>query len=295
MDSIIQKLVGDLVKGAAQAEGFIRGSRMQVDLGGDLVGQKVANHAGLGSLAGGLVLPGLGAPIGAALGADEGQRGQAAIGSILGGLGGSAAGGLGGAGLGALIGALAGKPGIGAALGGGAGGALGGIGGMMYGAQRGGEKESIIDKLSSMKLGFFSMSNPAQVAQQLVHGAGPAIGGPKKGPPPVPAAAKKGPPPIPASAKAAFDNGAKSAAERFGIKEAFLPLLGAIAGPMLARAGVGALARGAGGRMLGGLAGKVAPRIAGGLGGAAFDQAASAAGGALGNKMMPQQPQGMMG
>lgn len=88
-----------------------------------------------------------------------------------------------------------------------------------------------------------------------------------------------------------FAEGVKAACATFGIKEAFLPLLGAIAGPMLARAGVGALARGAGGKMLGGIAGKVAPRIAGGMGGAAFDMAASSAGQGVGQKMMPQQPQ----
>lgn len=90
-----------------------------------------------------------------------------------------------------------------------------------------------------------------------------------------------------------YVRGAGAALGALGIKEAFLPMLGAVAGPMLARAGMGALGRGAAGSALGGLAGKVAPRIAGGLGGAAFDQAASMAGGAVGQKM--QQPQGAMG
>lgn len=93
-----------------------------------------------------------------------------------------------------------------------------------------------------------------------------------------------------------YAEGATQAAAALGIKEAFLPMLGAIAGPMLARAGLGALGRGAAGKALGGIAGKVAPRVAGGLGGAAFDQAASMAGGALGQKMQqPQQSPGMMG
>lgn len=91
---------------------------------------------------------------------------------------------------------------------------------------------------------------------------------------------------------AARDEGAKTAAARFGVKEAILPLLGSIAGPMLARAGVGALAKGAGGSALGGMAGKVLPRIGGGMGGMAFDAATSMAGGALGNKLQPQGPMG---
>ncbi len=90
-----------------------------------------------------------------------------------------------------------------------------------------------------------------------------------------------------------YAHGAGAALGALGIKEAFLPMLGAIAGPMLARAGMGALGRGAAGSAIGGLASKVAPRIAGGIGGAAFDQAASMAGGALGQKV--QQPQGQMG
>lgn len=89
-----------------------------------------------------------------------------------------------------------------------------------------------------------------------------------------------------------YDAGANAALERLSIKEAFLPMLGAIAGPALARMGLGRLAAGAGGKMLGGIAGKVAPRVAGGLGGAAFDQAAGMAGGALGQRLQPQQPQG---
>ena len=88
-----------------------------------------------------------------------------------------------------------------------------------------------------------------------------------------------------------YAEGVKAAAEALGVKEAFLSLLGSVAGPALARAGVGALGRGAAGKALSGVAGKVAPHITGGLGGAAFDQAVSMAGGALGDKM--QRPQGI--
>jgi hypothetical protein len=85
----------------------------------------------------------------------------------------------------------------------------------------------------------------------------------------------------------------KTAAARYGIKEAFIgPLLGSIAGPALARAGVGALARGAGGSALGGMADRILPRIGGGMGGMAFDAASSMAGSALGNKLQPQGPMG---
>lgn len=243
MDSFMEKFIADIVKGAGDsfAKGArISGERLNVQRGGDGHEEKLANHAGLGALAGGLMLPGIGAPVGAALGADEGRRGPAAIGSVLGGVGGAGLGALSGGGLGALIGALAGNPGTGAGLGTALGGGIGGVGGMMYGAQRGGHKDTIADKLS-----------------------------------------------------AARNEGAKTAAARFGIKEAFLgPLLGSIAGPALARASVGALAKGAGGSTLGGMAGRVLPHIGGGMGGMAFDAATSMAGGALGNRMQPQGPMG---
>lgn len=241
MDSIIQKLVGDLVKGAAQAEGFMRGSRMRVDLGGDLVGQKFANHAGLGGA--------LAGPIGAAIGADPGQGLSAAGGSLLGGAGGAFGGGLAGGGIGMLLARLLGRDAIaGGQLGSLIGTGVGGLAGSAYGGHKGGEGRSLVDKLS-----------------------------------------------------AAAVDGVKAAAARFGVKEAFLPLLaaaGEIAGPALARAGLGSLAEGAGGKMLGGVAGKLMPHIGGGVGGAAFNQLTSAAGGALGQHMQRPQPQphpGMMG
>lgn len=97
----------------------------------------------------------------------------------------------------------------------------------------------------------------------------------------------------------AHDEGVKTAALRFGVKEAFLgSLIGSVAGPALARAGVGALARGAGGKALGGIASKALPRIGSGMGGMAFDAATSMAGGELGGKLQPQSPmrsQGLMG
>lgn len=85
--------------------------------------------------------------------------------------------------------------------------------------------------------------------------------------------------------------GVKAAAAAFGIKEAggMLGLAGSVLGPMAARAGIGAAAKGALGAGAAGLAGKIAPRIAGGLGGAALDTAASLGGGMLGSKVGPQQ------
>ena len=128
MDSITKKIIDDLVKGAAESEGFIRGSRMSVEVKADNGREeKLANHAALGAGLGGLLLPGIGAPIGAALGADKGQGLAAAGGSLLGGIGGAAGGGLAGGGIGALLGALAGNPGAGAALGAPVGAGLGGL------------------------------------------------------------------------------------------------------------------------------------------------------------------------
>lgn len=88
-----------------------------------------------------------------------------------------------------------------------------------------------------------------------------------------------------------YTDGVKAAAAAFQIKEAILPLVGALLGGTALRAGAGALARGVGGKALGGMAGKVLPKMTGGLGGAATDMVGSMAGGALGQKLMPQQQQ----
>jgi hypothetical protein len=92
-----------------------------------------------------------------------------------------------------------------------------------------------------------------------------------------------------------YVDGAKAAAARLGIKEAFLPALLPLAGSLLGgtalRAGVGALARGGAGKALGGIAGKLAPKMTGGIGGAATDMIGSMAGGAAGQRLAPQQPQ----
>jgi hypothetical protein len=78
---------------------------------------------------------------------------------------------------------------------------------------------------------------------------------------------------------AARDAGAKTAAARFGVKEAFLPALLGMAG---------SLAGGMGARALGG---KVAPALAKGIGGHAMEMGGQMAGGAMANHMMgPQGP-----
>src|SRR5580704_6783535 len=99
-DAFFDKFIADLVKGAEHNTSGV-GVNIQVSRGHDGREEKLANHAALGSLAGGMLLPVVGAPLGAALGADEGQRGNAAIGSVLGGAGGVVGGGLLGAAAGA--------------------------------------------------------------------------------------------------------------------------------------------------------------------------------------------------
>lgn len=183
---------------------------------------------------------------------------------------------------------------------------LGIVGGGMAGgaAERGlshmigSEKQSALGE----KAAIFSMMAPKDAARQAM---GKLAKKPAGAPLSPPGWARKTPPPIPADAPRpvmklrgvkvarlnnAFTEGMQTAISAFR-KEAFLPLLGAIAGPALARAGLGRLAAGAGGKMLQGVAGKVAPRVAHGLGSGAFDMAGSIAGQTAGQKLTPQQPQ----
>ncbi len=228
MPDLMDRIIADLVEGARRSEGFIRGGRANVEVSRENRGyeSKLANHAALGAGLGGLLLPGVGAPIGAALGADKGQGLTAAGGSILGGAGGALAGGLGGGGLGALLGLLTGNPGAGAGIGATLGGAAGGLGGALYGANRGGEKQAN---------GMFSMTSPAAGAQHAMNGGGAGV------PHPAAPAARPSPPPLPAAALAKmhasspfaappkmageFERGSKAACAAFGIKEAFVPAL----------------------------------------------------------------------
>lgn len=94
---------------------------------------------------------------------------------------------------------------------------------------------------------------------------------------------------------ARYTDGVKAAAAAFGVKEAFLgallPMAGSLLGGTAARAGVGALARGAGGSAVSGMASKMLPKMTGGMGGMATDMLGSMAGGAVGQKLAPQPPQ----
>ncbi len=88
-----------------------------------------------------------------------------------------------------------------------------------------------------------------------------------------------------------YVEGAHAALERFGVKEAFLPLLGALAGGTLLRGGLGMAAKGLAGRAgVGGMIGRGAQGALnwagkGPMRGAALDMAGSMAGGAAGSML----------
>ena len=156
------KIIEDIIKGAQQTEGFMRGGAMGIER--QILGEETklaGDHAGLGAA--------LGGPIGAAIGAESGHRGDAALGSLGGGLAGSVAGG----GAGALIGLLARNPALAAQLG--IGGAnVGGFAGGVYGAHEMGKSHSrqLQDKFSSVKVG----DNLAGVGNVLLGPVGAALG-----------------------------------------------------------------------------------------------------------------------
>jgi hypothetical protein len=248
-NDIMDKIIADLVKGAQESEGFMRGSRTKVEIGRDRGHEvKLANYGGMGGGTGallggigGLGLPGgseAGSMIGAGLGADPGMGLNAAMDA---GLGRWIGGGLGG-----LAGGLAHlSPEAAQTLK-----QIGQVGGGAIGGHLGGKDErGMIDRAR----GKFSALD------------------------------------------ARYTAGVKAAAEAFGVKEAFLPALLPLAGSLLGgtalRAGAGALARGAGGKMLGGMASKALPMMSKGIGAAATDMAGSMAGGAIGQKLAPQQQQ----
>lgn len=294
LHSTTDRFIEDIVKAAR--ESFAKSPRRQpgeelhVQVSGS-GGHKLANHAALGAGLGGLLLPGLGAPIGAALGADEGQGLSAAGGTLIGGLGGGLAGRLVGSTLGGAQGRLIGS-GLGAAA------------GALYGAHRGGERTASAlseardegVKAAAARFGVKEALLPPGLAQKLLGIAGQLGHGLQTGAEHIAPSMPQGLRQRLISGIGQFGSGMHQAAPQImsGLKtsetkEAFIgPLLGSIAGPALARAGVGALAKGAGGAALGSMAGKVLPRISGGLGGGAFDAATSMAGGALGDKL--QQP-----
>jgi len=224
----MEKIIADLIKGAAESEGFMRGGKVNVEIGRDRGHEtKIAAHTS--TLAGGI--PGIGPGLsGLNAAADSGSMGGglltgmgSGLGQVAGGLGGGALGGLAGKGLGGL----AGNPELGALIGALLGGGGGMVGGGMLGAASG-RALGHTDKASK-----FSMSNPAAAAGQAMHGVSSTGAMPKKGPPPLPAAALSrmhaespfAAPPKMAMLNSEFVAGARAACTTFGVKEAFLPAL----------------------------------------------------------------------
>ncbi len=292
MSDLMDRIIADLVEGARRSEGFMRGGRADVVVARENRGreEKLAMDASTLLSAMPLLGPQLAGLNAAARDNSMGSGVATGMGAGLGQLGGAAAGhALGGMADNDTLQLLA------TLLGGMGGGALGGAAGR--GLSRHIQGEDGGEKKGALFGGAGGLIPPAAAAASMLSGGGAAVR-PKQpaSPPPLPQAALNrmhASSPFAAGPKLgqSYNDGMKAACSAFGVKEAFLPMLGAVAGPMLARAGMGALGRGVAGKTLGGIAGKVAPRIAGGLGGAAFDQAASMAGGALGQKMMPQQQQ----
>lgn len=233
----MEKIIADLIKGAAESEGFMRGGKVNVEIGRDRGHEtKIAAHTS--TLAGGI--PGIGPGLsGLNAAADSGSMGGglltgmgSGLGQVAGGLGGGALGGLAGKGLGGL----AGNPELGALIGALLGGGGGMVGGGMLGAA-GGRALGHTEKAS-----MFSMSNPATATQKFLgggagapHPAAPAA----KTPPPLPAAALSrmhaespfAAPPKMAMLNSEFVAGAHAACTTFGVKKAFVgPLIqGALA------------------------------------------------------------------
>jgi hypothetical protein len=134
----MEKIIADLIKGAAESEGFMRGGKVNVEIGRDRGHEtKIAAHTS--TLAGGI--PGIGPGLsGLNAAADSGSMGGglltgmgSGLGQVAGGLGGGALGGLAGKGLGGL----AGNPELGALIGALLGGGGGMVGGGMLGAAGG--------------------------------------------------------------------------------------------------------------------------------------------------------------
>lgn len=238
-----------------------------------------AAGAGAGALLGGAAGTALGGMAGRSIGEmiDADPHLSQTVGSILGMLGGGAMGGHLGQNAMRPEGKMASIPGV---LGGGL---LGGLGGGLGGAAAGMGTSA----LAGHVLGL----SPAQT-QELAHVLGMA-GGVAGGTGGMLAGAQAGrtpsqPEPAPglldkirgkfSSAEDAYLAGSAEATARF--KVAFLPLVGALAGPMLGRMALGRIAGGALGRLGGGAVGRMAGGLAKskGLGGAAVDMGASMAG-----------------
>jgi hypothetical protein len=243
-DSFFDKFIADLVKGAENTQGFMRGGRVTVEVQREPRGREEKLAADTSTLIGGL--PFMGPSLaGLNAAAHDGSMGS---GLLTGG----------GAGLGQLLGTVGG-------------GALGAAAGHGVGSLAG------IDEEKARIIGALLGALGGNVGGGMLGAAGGrALGAPND---------KRG------AFEASYVDGIKAAATAFRLKEAFLQMIGALAGPMLARAGIGAAAKRVGGGMLGNMARKVAPKIQGGMGGAAFDMAGSLAGQAAGDRLQGQPSQ----
>jgi hypothetical protein len=306
MSDLMDRIIADLVEGAQRSEGFMRGGRAGVEVARENRGREEKLAMDASTMLSGIPLLGpqlaglnaaardnsMGSGFATGMGAGLGQLGGAAAGHALGGLTDND-----------KLQLLA------TLLGGMGGGALGGAAGRGLRQHIQGEGDGKHEKDAALKAAIFGgaggLMTPQAAAASMLSGGGAAMRPQAVAPAAKPSGAK--PPPLPAAALAKmhasspfaappklgahYDNGASTALAAFGIKEAFLPMVGALLGGTALRAGVGALARRGAGSAMGRMAGKVAPHMSGGIGGAATDMVGSMAGGALGQKLMPQQPQ----
>ena len=227
-DSFFDKFIADLVKGAENTEGFMRGGHVTIDVQREPRGREEKLAAFMPAASGGA-----GKLLGMAM-----RHPGAALG-----IAGATAGALGGA-----AGAEKGH-GLEGAL---KGGVLGG--GLALGAGAGAR--------------HLARTHPGEMAAGMM--------------------------PKAAALEGRYVAGVKAAAAAFKVKEAFLgallPLAGSLLGGTALRAGAGALAKGVGGKALGGIASKALPMMGKGIGGMATDMAGSMAGGAIGQKLAPPPP-----
>lgn len=257
---VLDAFIQDLTKGAAATEGFLRNGRMRVEVVRDNHGHETKVAAldettdvdAIRSHAAGMATSqtaNRGALLGGAAGLLLRKNHGAAVGGALGGALGGAA--MAPEGL-RLRGALGG--GLGAGVGTLGGGSLGSY----LGRRVGGTPGAWLGRAGGALLGS-SLGGYIGVRQLTDLKDVPAY----------------------------YSAGSDDAATMFMDKQAFLGVLGSLAGPALARAGAGALARGIGGQAAAGIAKKVVPHMAKGLGGIATEAVGSIAGGALGAKLMP--------
>lgn len=263
MSDILDKMIADLKEGASRSEGFLRGGHVGVEVARERRGreEKLAMSPGvaglLGSLAGGLGGGAIGGAPGAALGLLAGPLAAAAqsdegnrAGGALGNFFGGIGGGLGGGALGAGAGAGIGALAGNPGLGAMIGGGLGGLGGSMLGQHA-----------LANRWGEDDVTKAKNKVKEKV-----------------------------SALEQSHAEGAKAAADHFGVKEALLPLIGSLAGGALLRGGLGMAARRFGGNAVGRAAqGALNFGAKGGWRGNALDMAGSTLGGMAGAQLQGQQ------